>query len=150
MIDRFCRFVAEIVGCNRFARDTNFSLCRNRFIRFLVAGGVNTLFGFAVYSAFIIADMPVWFSLLAGTILGTIFNFITTGGYVFRELSLPRVPRFIICYLLIYGINFMLIELISIWLSNKILSQAILIFPVAMLSYFLMARFVFSTKRCSP
>lgn len=115
-------------------------------MRFLLAGVVNTIFGFAVYSAFIIAGMAVWFALLAGTLFGTIFNFITTGGYAFRELSFPRFPRFVICYLLIYGINFMLIELISGFLSDKILSQAILIFPMALLSYALMVRFVFFSK----
>lgn len=115
-------------------------------MRFLAAGGVNTLFGFAVYSVFIIAGMEVWFALLAGMLLGTVFNFFTTGGYAFRELSLPRFPRFAICYLLIYGVNFMLIELISGWLSDKILSQAILVFPMALLSYFLMVRFVFPAR----
>lgn len=118
-------------------------------MRFLAAGGVNTLFGFAVYSIFIITGMPVWFALLAGMLFGTVFNFFTTGGYAFRELSLFRFPRFVICHLLIYGINLMLIDLVSVWLNNKVLSQAILIFPMAMLSYFLMMRFVFFTKNYS-
>lgn len=116
-------------------------------MRFLVAGGVNTLFGFAVYSAFIVAGMEVWFALLAGMLLGTVFNFFTTGGYAFRELSLSRFPRFVICYLLIYGINFLLIGLISGWLNDKILSQAILVLPMALLSYFLMLRFVFPARQ---
>ena len=115
-------------------------------MRFLVAGGVNTLFGFTVYSICIVSGMAVWVALLAGMLSGTVFNFLTTGGYVFRELSLPRFPRFVICYLIVYGINYMLIELISIWLSNKILSQAIITFPLALLSYFLMVRFVFPSK----
>lgn len=148
VIDRFRQFVAKITGFNRFVLGSDFSSRRNRFARFLLAGGINTLFGFVVYSAFIIAGVAVWLALLAGMTFGTIFNFFTTGGYVFRELSLARLPRFVICYLLIYGINFMLIELISLWLSNKILSQAIITPPLALLSYFLMARFVFFTKRC--
>lgn len=149
MIGRFCQLAAKIACCNRFVSGTDFSLRRNRFMRFLAAGGVNTLFGFAVYSVFIIAGMPVWFALLAGMLFGTVFNFFTTGGYAFRELSLLRFPRFVICHLLIYGINLILIELVSVWLNNKILSQAILIFPMAMLSYFLMMRFVFFTKNYS-
>jgi putative flippase GtrA len=143
VLDQFRQFVAEIVGSNRFAHSADSSSRRNRFMRFLVAGGVNTLFGFAIYSICIVAGMAVWLALLAGMLSGTVFNFFTTGGYVFRELSLARFPRFVICYLLVYGINLMLIELISIWLSSKILSQAIITFPLALLSYFLMARFVF-------
>jgi len=146
VFDQFRQFVVEIVGCNRSGHGTNFSSRRNRFMRFLVAGGVNTLFGFTVYSICIVSGMAVWVALLAGMLSGTVFNFLTTGGYVFRELSLPRFPRFVICYLIVYGINYMLIELISIWLSNKILSQAIITFPLALLSYFLMVRFVFPSK----
>lgn len=128
-------------------RSRDFSLRGNRFVRFLAAGGINTLFGFAVYSVFIVAGMEVWFALLAGMLLGTVFNFFTTGGYAFRELAFSRFPRFVICYLLIYGINFMLIGLISGWLNDKILSQAILVLPMALLSYCLMLRFVFPARQ---
>lgn len=118
----------------------------------MIVGGVNTLFSFAVYSICIVTGMALWLALLAGTLSGTVFNFFSTGGYVFRELSLTRFPRFVICYLLVYGINIMMIEVISIWVSSKILSQAIMIFPLALFSYFLMARFVFFsevTSHCS-
>lgn len=112
-------------------------------MRFLVAGGINTIFGFVIYSLSIAAGVAVWLALLASTLSGTIFNFFTTGGYVFRQLSPRRFPRFIVCYLLVYGINLMFIELVSAWLSSKIVAQAILVFPMALLSYFLMGRFVF-------
>jgi putative flippase GtrA len=126
--------------------DRYFSPRKKEFMRFLVAGGVNTLFGFAVYSACILTGMAVWLALLVGMLSGTVFNFITTGGYVFRDISPPRFPRFVICYFFIYGINLLLIELVSTWLNSKILSQAIITFPLALLSYFMMARFVFSSK----
>lgn len=116
-------------------------------MRFLIAGLVNTLFGFAVYSVCIIAGMALWLALLMGMLSGTVFNFFTTGGYVFRELSLARFPRFVVCYLIVYGVNFLLIEIIASWLDSKILSQAIITFPLALLSYFLMERFVFSSKQ---
>lgn len=121
-------------------------LRRDRFLRFLIAGGVNTLFGFVVYSLLIAAGMAVWLALFAGMLLGTVFNFFTTGGYVFRELSPARFPRFILCYLLVYLINLELIELVLTLLNNKIVSQAILVFPMALLSYLLMGRFVFAQK----
>jgi putative flippase GtrA len=140
------QYVAEMFDRNYFLRNKDFNLSENRFMRFLVAGGVNTLFGFAVYSAFILAGIPVWLALLIGTLCGTVFNFITTGGYVFREMVLARFPRFTICYLLVYGINYVLIELISTGLNSEILSQAILLPLMALLSYFLMGRFVFSSK----
>ena len=121
----------------------NFILRNSKFLRFLIAGGINTVFGFAVYSICISANMKLWVAVLAGMLLGTVFNFLTTAGYVFRELSVARLPRFIICYLLIYSINMILIEPINLLISNMIFSQAIITFPLAFLSYFLMARFVF-------
>ena len=138
--------MAEIGGCVRIVPAKGSNAGRSRFFRFLVAGVINTLFGFVVYSISIMAGMEVWLALLAGMLSGTLFNFLTTGGYVFRELSIARFPRFVICYLLIYVINFMSLDLLSLWLNNKIVSQAIVTFPLALLSYFLMARFVFSSK----
>jgi putative flippase GtrA len=146
VLDQLRKFADDFLDRNRFSDSSILSSRSSRFMRFLVAGGINTLFGFAVYSFCIIAGIAVWLALLVGMLSGTVFNFITTGGYVFRELSLVRFPRFVICYLLVYGINFLLIELISIWLNSKILSQAIITFPLALLSYFLMVRFVFSSK----
>jgi hypothetical protein len=48
------------------------------------------------------------------------------------------------CYLAVYGINLALIEALQAWLGGKILTQAILAFPMAILSYFLMSRLVFA------
>lgn len=116
---------------------------RQRFIRFLIAGAVNTLFGFAVYSACIVAGLPLWLALMIGITTGTAFNFFTTGGYVFRQLALARVPRFLLCYALIYAVNLQMLQWVTKLLSDKILSQAVLVLPIAIFSYLLMARFVF-------
>jgi putative flippase GtrA len=116
---------------------------QHRFLRFIAAGVANTLFGFAVYSAAIIGGMPVWGALVAGNVAGIAFNFVTTGGYVFRDLALIRLPRFIAAYLLLYGLNLFAINALSHWVSGPILAQAILTPPMSVLSYFLMARLVF-------
>lgn len=122
------------------------NLRRSRFIRFLFVGGVNTLFGFGVYSSAIILGAAVWFALLAGTVAGTVFNFFTIGGYVFRKILFNRFPNFLIVYILIYVVNLAMIWLASLWFSNKILLQFILILPLSVLSYSLMKKFVFSQK----
>jgi putative flippase GtrA len=118
----------------------------SRFVRFLLAGAVNTLFGFAVYSAAILLDAPTWAALLIGTLAGIAFNFFTVGGYVFRELSARRLPRFIGAYLLVYAVNLGLIGWLSALLHGKIVAQLVLVAPMALFSYVLMARFVFVGK----
>lgn len=115
----------------------------SEFVRFLLAGAINTLFGYAIYSVGIVAGAPVWMALMAGMLLGTVFNFFTTGGYAFRQLSAKRYPRFVACYLLVYGVNLLLIEGLSLWISDKLKIQAVLLLPLALLSYFLMSRLVF-------
>ena len=122
------------------------TLRANQFLRFLVAGAINTLFGFLAYSAAILFGATVWLALLIGLVCGMIFNFFSTGGYVFRDLGLGRVPRFVLCYLLVYLSNLKLIALMSMWVGNAIFAQGILTLPIALLTYVLMARFVFVQK----
>lgn len=122
-------------------------LLRVRFIRFLIAGVVNTLFGFAIYCVGLFAGLPVWAALLVGTVAGTLFNFLTTAGYVFRQLTLSRLPRFLFCYTLVYVLNLGLIRLVFLWLHDEKLSQLVLVFPVALFSYLLMSRVVFPTAQ---
>lgn len=133
-------FIDTMTGCVRLIR---LILSRNRFVRFLLAGCINTLFGFFAYSAAIFAGAAVWLALLAGIIAGIVFNFFSTGGYVFRMLSARLLPRFVACYFIIYFINFGLITLLLEWIKNAILLQLFITFPIAIFSYFLMSRFVF-------
>ena len=127
---------------------------QQRFIRFLLAGGLNTLFGFSVYSAAIWADLPVWAALLAANVTGVAFNFVTTGGYAFRRLLLAHFPRFLAAYLSCFIINWGLIRWLAHGVPNAIVAQAILTLPMAVLSYLIMSRWVFveptSPRRAPP
>lgn len=120
------------------------ALRSSTFIRFLVAGGINTLFGYVVYGASVLAGAPVWLALLIGMVAGTVFNFFTTGGYAFRQLEIARYPRFVGCYLLVYALNLVLIDALGPWVPDKLLAQGVLLLPLALLSYFLMDRLVFA------
>lgn len=117
---------------------------QHRFARFLAAGGVNTLFGFMVYSAVIMLHGPVWAALAVGNIAGVFFNFVTTGGYVFRSLVVSRFPRFVCAYAAVYLLNWVLIRFLSDLVPGPIAAQAILTLPMALVSYFLMKKLVFA------
>ncbi|MDP3620039.1 MAG: GtrA family protein [Ramlibacter sp.] len=116
------------------------------FRRFLVAGAVNTLFGYVVYGAAILADTPAWLALFIGMAAGTVFNFFTTGGYAFWQLSISRYPRFVLCYLFIYGVNLVLFAGLSRYIADKLIVQGLLLVPLALLSYFIMSRLVFAPR----
>ncbi len=114
-----------------------------QFIRYLLVGCLNTLFGFLAYSGFVLLDLPTWIALLAGNVVGIVFNFFTIGGMVFFDLSPARFPLFVLSYAVIYFINLELIGLVSTLVHGRIAAQAILVLPLAMLSYLIMRRFVF-------
>lgn len=124
-------------------------LARYRFLRFLIAGGVNTLFGFSVYSALILAHVVPWLGLLLASVAGVLFNFMTTGAFVFRTKLQGRLLRFFAAYGVVYLINLALISVLRQWSSNEIVSQAILSLPMAVFSYLLLQRFVFTAPRKS-
>lgn len=95
----------------------------------------------------IVSGLVVWQALLAGILVGVFFNFFTTGGYVFRDLTAIRFLRFVVAYLLVYMVNLGSVVLLSLWIDSVIWIQTILSIPVALGSYFLMSRFVFKSDR---
>ena len=117
---------------------------RRRWLRFLAAGALNTLFGFAVYSAAILLGAPVWAGLVISNSCGIAFNFVTTGGYAFRNRLIERFPRFALSYLCLGLVNWLLLVWLGAWLHGPITAQAILAAPLALLSYSILARFVFT------
>ena len=122
-------------------------LMSHRFVKFLGVGGLNTLFGFAVYTLFALTELSTFMVLIVSTLASITFNFFTMGGLVFRELGLVRVPRFLISYAVIFIINLELIERLSPVYGGRIWAMAIIVLPMALLSYFIQAWFVFRVRR---
>ena len=121
-------------------------LAERQFLRFLVAGGVNTLFGFGVNIGTMLAGLPVWFTMLAGTVAGIAFNFFTHGGYAFRDLSTKRLPRFVLGYAIVYAVGLAGFHVLHLAVRSPILCQVFLVVPLALLSYLIMSRFVFQKR----
>jgi len=57
------------------------SIVSNKFIRFLIAGAINTLFSTAVFTLLIFLKLHYSMALLIAAILGILFNFKTTGKF---------------------------------------------------------------------
>ncbi len=118
----------------------------NRFIRFLVVGGLNTLFGFVVYSILALSDLSTLMVLIVSNLIGIAFNFVTTGGLVFRDMSLTKIPQFLICYGVIFVIYLELIQWLSPIFGGRIVAMAIIVLPMAVLTYLMQSWFVFGDK----
>lgn len=122
-------------------------LADRQFLRFLVAGGVNTLFGFGVNIAALLSGLPVWLAMLVGTLAGIVFNFLTHGGYAFRDMSARRVPRYVLGYAIVYAAGLSAFHVLHQVVRDPIACQAALLIPMALLSYLIMSRFVFQKRR---
>lgn len=117
------------------------------FLRFLIAGGVNTLFGWVIYAASVLLGAQPWLALIVSTVTGIAFNFLSLGGYAFRDMAMSRLPRFLLSYGFIYVTNLGCLHLLKQWVDHPIWGQLILTPPMALLSYFLLSRMVFTGKQ---
>ena len=116
-----------------------------KIIKFLGAGVLNTVFGYSVYATLIFIKIPYLLALFAATIAGVIFNFFTFGRLVFHGRGVGFVfGKFFFAYVLIYGINAVLLSVLTInFLLSPYLGQIICI-PISVLfSWLLMNYWVY-------
>jgi putative flippase GtrA len=113
------------------------------FIKFLLVGVINTLFGFSVYSLFITIGFHFTLASLISTIFGMLFNFKTIGVLVFKSKNNTLIFRFIVVYIIQYLLNVSFLKVMDSFQMNMILSGAIILLPLAVLSFLLNKKYVF-------
>ncbi len=116
-------------------------------IRFLIAGASNTVFGLAAYAFVVWLGAPIWLALVLSMLAGVAWNFLTLGGYAFRDLSWAYLPRFVTCYGACYLVNLAALHLLERLVPDAILRQALLTPPMAVFSYLCLSRLVFRGAR---
>jgi len=117
---------------------------RSRFLRFIVVGAINTVVGYLLYFLALLVGAHYSVAVAIATVLGVLFNFKSTGRMVFGSRDNSRLFRFIVVYGVLYcvnvaGVGSLIAIGISAWLSGLLLTP-----PIALASYFLNSRFVFS------
>ena len=113
-----------------------------RFISFLVAGGFNTMFGYAVYSGQVLLGVVPHVAVTVSTVAGVLFNFLTTSA-VFRSRDLRKLPRFLAVYAIMLSLNILLLEVAMRAGLGPLLAQAVIL-PIFALTFLAMRRFVFA------
>jgi putative flippase GtrA len=114
-----------------------------RPLRFLIVGAINTIFGYAAYVFFLWVGLHYAAAVLFGTIAGVTFNYFSTGRMVFDHASFDALPRFVAVYCAVYAINVVCLALLVRTGMGAYLAGAILILPIACVSYVLTRTFVF-------
>ena len=120
-----------------------------KFIKFLVVGGINTLFSLVVYLILVYFGIHYILASLIATVLGILFNFKTYGTLVFKNKDNSLILRFFLVYTITYIIGISCLKLMLIIGLNKYTAGLILTIPNALLGYFLNRRFVFNRKTSS-
>lgn len=119
---------------------------RNKLIRFLVVGMVNTAFGYGLFTLFVLMRIDSAYALALATVGGVIFNFFTTGRFVFQSRNHRLLPRFIGAYVLTYSVNLLLLRTLEDLLVPTLIAQALCLPPIVVLSFILFQTFVFRNK----
>lgn len=125
-------------------------LLENRFLRFLLVGGLNTLFGYGVFALCLWLGLHYAVAAAISTILGILFNFRTTGALVFRNRDGSLLWRFLCVYAVTYVVGVLCLRAASRLHLDLFVVGAVLLLPMAILSFLLSRAFVFGAAVRRP
>ena len=109
----------------------------NHFVRFILVGILNTMVGYGLFALFIFIGLHYSLAVLFSTILGVLFNFKSIGRLVFNTDTNERIYHFIGVYTFLYLLIVSgLWGLSSFGIENMYVAGAILLAPLAILSFF--------------
>ena len=116
------------------------------WLRFLLVGGLNTLFGYGLYAVCIWLGAGYLAATAVTMIGGLLFNYRTTGAIVFARRD-GSFARFIGCYAVVLALSVMFLKFLDTRGVNPYLSGLIVAVPAALLSYVLLRTYVFRGAR---
>jgi putative flippase GtrA len=114
-----------------------------KVLRFVIVGVMNTVFGYFVFACLTALGCSDLLAVPAAMAVGVMFNFLSYGRLVFASLDTRRLPRFIVGYLCVYACNLFGLRVLERLGLNAYSAQAVLVFPLAVLAYFVNDRWVF-------
>lgn len=119
-------------------------------IRFVLTGGINTAFSYAVYALFIFAGAGYALASAASMVGGITFGYRTTSRLVFRGPHRRSPLRYVVCYLTVYVFSVVLLETLDSLGVGPYVAGLVVAVPSAALSFTLLKLFVFRTQEGAP
>ncbi len=121
-------------------------ILNHSFIRFLLVGGLNTVFGYLMFAFFEYLTGNASMSVILSNIVGVLFNFKTYGNLVFKSSDNARIYRFVGAYLLLISLQILSLKgLARFGIANPYIAGGLIALPMAALSFVMMRKFVFHT-----
>ena len=121
----------------------NLILKRILLIKFIVVGGINTVFGYGIYWGLLQLDVHFAIATFFSTVLGTIFNFFTNGRLVFKSKNNSFFYKFVFVYGFLYLISTGAIAFIHNFDISYEIAGLIIIIPRAAIAFLLNKNWVF-------
>lgn len=115
-------------------------------MRFLLVGGVNTAFSYAIYVVALYLGVTYALANLCALLLGILFSFRTQGALVFGNRDGSLIWRFAAAWGVIYIFNIGLIGLLLRAGLDAYVAGAVALPFTSVLSYFIQKRVVFGRK----
>jgi putative flippase GtrA len=119
-----------------------------QFIKFLAVGLLNTALGYGIYAALSLAGFGATSALALTYAIAVPMNFLTTGKLVFDSSRLQPLLHFLFSYAVVFSINWGALWLLMTLGLGQLLSQALLVPFMAVLSFLLFKHFVFESPEC--
>lgn len=116
----------------------------SRPIKFILVGALNTSWSYVLFALFIFVGLNYFLASLLTIVLSVGFGFFTQGTLVFGGATREALPRFILVWALIYASYLLVVGAAEAIGINNYLGGLIATPVVAILSYVLQRRFVFS------
>lgn len=114
-----------------------------QFLRFLLVGALNTVFGYACFAVFLHFGLHYSVAMLMATVLGVLFNFKSTGALVFGSHDNRLIFRFIGTYAIVYLANIAGIGVLARAGLTPIVGGALMLPLAAILAFLLNKKLVF-------
>jgi putative flippase GtrA len=121
-------------------------LLSNRFVRFLLVGGINTVFGYGVFALALYLGFHYALAAALSTVLGILFNFKTTGTLVFDRRDNGLLVKFLGVYGFTYVLGVLCLKVARHLDLNLFVVGAVLLLPMAGISFMLNWLFVFGAR----
>lgn len=136
-------------GCNikrvrecRYLRQAR-SLLGFEFVRFLVVGGLNLSFSYAVYALLLYVGLPYPVANFLAMVAGILFSFKTQGRLVFDNADNRLIWRYAIFWGGLYAMNIGVITLMLGFGVSAYAAGAFAIPVIALCSYFMQKHLIF-------
>lgn len=121
-------------------------LFESKFLRFLIAGGINTAFSYCCFALLMYLIGVKEIAVTLNLIVAVFFNYNMSSRFVFqnKKMSLKQIAKFYLVYFITYPLNLIHLHItVDVWGWNVYISQFVTLFYMPLINFVLQRKLVF-------